>query len=294
MESYLSSSPFSTDPGPIKAYDSCNNTEMKVATSHDGQFNVPVLVHTPKFLAEKRDRACIIYAHGGGVIACSAQTHSRFLAHMAMDCGVVVFNVDYRLAPETRCPNNVLDFYQVIKYVSTNASKLGVDPARIAMAGESGGGYICSGAMVQLARQGEGNMVKLAIPIVPMLSNYCFGDTAGMTAEEVMQSGSQKSIWKAIAGPEIESMTNDPMLFPGHANEEILSKMPPTIVWDAEFDFYITEATRFANRLRACGRLLELVVFPGSKHGSGMIPHHACFKRERDAFRMAIHEYLIK
>ena len=60
------------------------------------------LSNIDQFLAEKRDRACIIYAHGGGVIACSAQTHSRFLAHMAMDCGVVVFNVDYRLAPETR------------------------------------------------------------------------------------------------------------------------------------------------------------------------------------------------
>ena len=55
-----------------------------------------------QFLADKRDRACIIYAHGGGAIACSAETHSRFLAHMAMDCGIVVFNVDYRLAPETR------------------------------------------------------------------------------------------------------------------------------------------------------------------------------------------------
>ena len=48
----------------------------------------------------------------------------------------------------SRCPNNVLDFYSAVKYVASHASALGVDPARIAMAGESGGGYICSGAMV--------------------------------------------------------------------------------------------------------------------------------------------------
>jgi len=281
-------------PWLTQAQDSCDQTTLSVPTSHCGDYNVSVLVHTPKAISHDTNRPCIVYAHGGGAVAGTAAMYAPFLSYMAMDCGVVVFNVDYRLAPETRCPNNVLDFYEVIKYVSINASKLGVDPARIAMAGESGGGYICSGAMVQLARQGEGNMVKLAIPIIPMLTNYCFGDTAGMTAEEAMQSGGQKLIWKAIAGPDIESMTNDPMLFPGHANEEILSKMPPTIVWDAEFDFYITEATRFANRLRACGRLLELVVFPGSKHGSGMLPQNACFKRERDAFRMAIQEYLIK
>ena len=48
----------------------------------------------------------------------------------------------------SRCPNNVLDFYCALKHVASHASELGVDPARIAMAGESGGGYICAGAMV--------------------------------------------------------------------------------------------------------------------------------------------------
>jgi acetyl esterase/lipase len=48
----------------------------------------------------------------------------------------------------SRCPNNVLDFYCALKHVTSHASELGVDPARIAMAGESGGGYICAGAMV--------------------------------------------------------------------------------------------------------------------------------------------------
>ena len=68
---------------------------------------------------------------------------------MALTCGVVVFNVDYRLAPEARfkhfeppgftfrCPNNVLDFYEAIKYVISNASKFGVDASRIAIAGKT-------------------------------------------------------------------------------------------------------------------------------------------------------------
>ena len=68
----------------------------------------------------------------------------------------------------------MLDFYEAIKYVSANAADLGVDPARIAMVGESGGGYICSGAMVQLAMKEEAGIVKLAIPIIPMLDDYEF------------------------------------------------------------------------------------------------------------------------
>ena len=89
-------------------------------------------------------------------------------------------------------------------------------------------------------------------------------------------------------------MTNDPLLYPGKVDEDTLKKMPPTIVWEAEFDTFITEAVRFANRLRAAGRLLEVVVIPGAKHGSGMLPMYECFKMEREAWRVAVQEYLIK
>jgi len=273
---------------------SCDHSAIKVPTNHDGAYDVTVLVHTPKAMALEKSRACIVYAHGGGVIGGTANLYKGFLSHMAMDCGVVVFNVDYRLAPETSCPNNVLDFYEVVKYVSSHAAELGVDPARIAIAGESGGGYICAGTMVQLARNGEGHMVKLAVPIIPMLSDYSFTDKAAMTKQESDHADVQQKIWRLIAGDGIESMRTDPLLYPGKADEETLCRMPPTIVWEGEFDFFITEGTRFANRLRAAGRLLELVVIPGVKHGSGCSPAHACFKLEREAWRVAMQEYLLK
>ena len=63
----------------------------------------------------------------------------------------------------------MLDFYEAIKYVSANAEDLGVDPARIAMAGESGGGYVCSGAMVQLALKEEASIVRIAIAILILI-----------------------------------------------------------------------------------------------------------------------------
>ena len=49
---------------------------------------------------------------------------------------------------------------------------------------------------------------------------------------------------------QIESMSKDSLLYPGKADEETLSKMPPTIVWEAEFDIYITEATREVYRIK--------------------------------------------
>ena len=59
-----------------------------------------------------------------------------------------------------------------------------MDASRICIAGESGGGYICFGAMVMLAQKGETDLVKLAIPMIPMISDYSFGDLNQMTKEE--------------------------------------------------------------------------------------------------------------
>ena len=44
----------------------------------------------------------MVYAHGGGAVGGSAMGYKGYLSHMAMTCGVVVFNVDYRLAPDTK------------------------------------------------------------------------------------------------------------------------------------------------------------------------------------------------
>ena len=209
-----------------------------------------------------------------------------------------------------RCPNNALDFYEAVKYVTNNTTDLGIDPERIAIAGESGGGYICAATMVHLARHDESHLVKLAVPVIPMLTDYSFGDTAAMTKEEAENAVGQQKVWRLIAGPNVskirvliikncrfiqmDSLKDDAILYPGKTDETLLTKMPPTIIWEAEFDFYITEATRFASRLRAAGRLLEFVVIPGAKHGSGNVPTHAVFKLEREAWRIAIQEYLLK
>ena len=102
-----------------------------------------------------------------------------------------------------RCPNNILDFYEAIKYIIGHAGQLGVDSSRVCIAGESGGGYICSGAMVHLARKGEGHLVKLAIPVIPMLTDYSFTDKTAMTNAEAENAEGQKKVWRLIAGPKV-------------------------------------------------------------------------------------------
>ena len=55
-----------------------------------------------------------------------------------------------------------------------------------------------------------------------------------------------KGSFDTPSGPAFETKraTSDPMLFPGKASDSLLAAMPPTIVWEEEFDMYITPATR--------------------------------------------------
>jgi acetyl esterase/lipase len=112
-----------------------------------------------------------------------------------------------------------------------------------------------------------------------------------MTKEERDGHLTMRKVWKFLAA-DMEKQKGDPLLFPGKASTEILEKFPPTIIVEAEFDMFITEATRLAYKLRAAGRLLEFIVIPGSKHGSYMLPAFKCFKTGIDAYKLAWQEYV--
>ena len=277
----------------VEANKSCIHTKLEVPLRDGNDYAVPVLVHTPKSLEAKRDNPAVIYAHGGGAVSGTAEMFQPWLAQIASDCGVIYFNVDYRLAPETKCPKNALDFYCAVKHIVEHAADYGVDPQRIAIAGDSGGGYIVMATMVMLAQKDEGHLIKLAIPGIPMIDDYAFGDPKSMTKEERQNAAGMKKVWECIATNLDEQRKNsDPLLFPAKADDELLGKMPPTIIWEVEFDFFITEATRMARRLRNAGRLLELYIAPGMTHGATIEPDFKVSIKSMEDYKLALQTYL--
>ena len=69
-----------------------------------------------------------------------------------------------------------------------------------ALTGDSGGGYICAGAMVQLASKDEGDLVKLAVPIIAMLDDYEFTSRESMTNDAAERVVMMQKIWETIGG----------------------------------------------------------------------------------------------
>ena len=156
----------------------------------------------------------------------------------------------------------------------------------------SGGGYICLAAMILLAQNDESHIVKLSIPEIPMCSSYCFTDLLSMTKEERENSSLMKRIWRLLAN-DLTKDINDPVLFPDKAKDKLLMKLSPTVMISGEFDIFLTETTRFANRLRSAGRLLEFIVFPGVKHSSNWYPkNEESFALRQNTLKTIFNEYL--
>ena len=121
-------------PVYLAAEEKCVAGWLTVPTSHHGEYGVRVQVITPHSLAQQQDRGvgrpCLLYAHGGGAVGGRADQFTPYLSLLAARCGVVVFNVDYRKAPATTCPHNVLDFVAVVRHVASQADQLGVHPKK--------------------------------------------------------------------------------------------------------------------------------------------------------------------
>jgi len=270
----------------------CDHEELTVPKREGNDSTVKVLVHAPKSLKGQKNKTAVVYAHGGGVISGTAEMYKPMMSALAFETDSVVFNVDYRLAPEVKCPGNILDFYCALKHIIENCSTFDIDPAKIVISGESGGGYICFGTMVLLAQKDESDLVKAAFPIIPMISDYFFTDPAAMTAEERdIKDQGMRVIWKSIA-KDLKDDWSDPLLFPGKATDQLIQKMPPTVIFSAEFDMFVTETERMARRMRSNGRLLELCSLPGIGHASYLYPSLQCYHKFYSCFRLALDEYV--
>jgi len=273
-------------PAYVDKLEKCTHSTFLVKYSN-------VYAHIPEVLTRSPEkRAAIVYAHGGGCAAGRAEEYQPFTAALAVESECVVFSVEYRLAPETKCPDNVMDFYEALKYIHENCDKWNVDPEKIVISGESGGGYVTMATMVLLAQREESHLVRAAIPIIPMISDYFFGDKESMTLEERQtKENGMEIFWKYIA-KDLKAQWSDPLLFPAKASDELIQKMPATVIISCEFDIFITETERMARRMRQNGRLLEFCCLPGITHGAFVRPEIGAYRAFHDAYKLAINEYV--
>lgn len=84
----------------------------------------------------------VIVVHGGGFDQGTKKSYVGPLLDVLTKANFAWFSIDYRLAPDYRFPQPVEDVNAAIRWVKANAKAWKVDPAKIALAGESAGSYL--------------------------------------------------------------------------------------------------------------------------------------------------------
>jgi acetyl esterase len=125
---------------PVDNLDDVARTEDLGIDAEHG--TIPVRVYHPH--GEERPRPVVVFLHGGGFVFCSIESHDGFCRRLARHTDSVVVSVDYRLAPEHPAPAAAQDAYAAVCWVAGHAERLGVDPERIVMAGDSAGGNLAA------------------------------------------------------------------------------------------------------------------------------------------------------
>lgn len=215
--------------------------------------------------------AAVYSIHGGGMMFGHHLGNLDSFDDWLLDHDVVLVSVDYRLAPEYPDPYPVEDCYAGLVWVAAHADELGIDPARIVIAGQSAGGGLAVGTAL-LARDRQGPDLMAQILVSPMLDDRDETvSTRQIDGVGVADRQMNRFAWDAYLGT--RRATPDVSEYAAPARAADLSALPRTYIDCGSAEVFRDEDVAFASRLWAAGVDAELHVWPGAFHGfTSMMP----------------------
>lgn len=218
--------------------------------------------------AKPTSGGCAIYMHGGGFILGSLDSHDDICCGIALDAGLSVIAVDYRLAPEHTFPAAFEDCVAATKWVFDNSASLGVDPGRIVIAGDSAGGNLA--AATCLLRRDRGQ----TMPVGQVLIYPAFGGdkTKGSYVSRRNAPGLTTSDMLEYERLYLGSSTvkNRASKFHAPLRETNYYGLPPAFLVACEWDPLRDDSFEYADCLRAADIAAEV------RHETELV--HACLR----------------
>ncbi|MGD9502104.1 MAG: alpha/beta hydrolase [Methyloceanibacter sp.] len=209
------------------------------------------------------DAPAILFMHGGGCVLGDLDTHDIFCRTLCHDTAATILSLDYRLAPEHPFPAAVEDTVAALVWLSREAEAMGLDPARIAIAGDSAGGGLAAVALHETKGALEAPVRAQAL-IYPAL------DLPGRLP-------SRKTLEKQFPIPRdmigwffdhyfgLAWPFTDPRAIP--SLYEDYRGLPPALIVTAGHDPLRDEGADYAARLSAAGVSVEYDCREGTIHG---------------------------
>ena len=265
---------FSSSPGP----------GVTVTKHHVEDSAVDVLVLTPT--EHPAPRPALLYIHGGGMMAGTAQFEVAHAAPLVRKLGAVAVSPDYRLAPENPFPAALDDCMATLQWMAKNADELGIDPDRIAVCGVSAGGGLAA-AIAQRSFD-EGIPLRAQALVYPMIDDRtALRDDLAGRGELTWSPKSNRFGWTAYLGR--EPRMSDAPEYAAPARRTDVAGLPPAWIGVGGLDVFYDEDVAYAEKLKAAGVPCELVTVPGMYHGADGIVQKALSMRD---FRASMVEHL--
>ena len=227
--------------------------------------DLPARLYTPSALVgpSRGPGGLLVFFHGGGMIYGGLASHDASCRFLAEEAGVQVLAVDYRLAPEAVYPAAVEDCAAAYAWAIEHATDLGADPDRIAVGGDSAGGYLSATTAIAAAHQGLPCAFQLLIyPVTDFVersrSRTELGE--GFFLTTAFMDLAQRTYFPAetdLADPRA-SVLRSASFPPGLA---------PAFVATAGFDPLRDEGEAYARLLADRGVAVEQQRYPGMIHG---------------------------
>jgi len=205
----------------------------------------------------------LVYFHGGGFVIGDLDTHDVVCRQLANGARCAVFSVDYRLAPEARFPAAVDDCFAATQWVAAQAKALGVDPARIAVGGDSAGGEL-SAVVALAARDAGGPALCFQLLVYPATDQRMGFPSIEKNGEGYLLTKKAMEYFRGHYIP-TESDWLDWRASPYLAKS--LAGLPPAYLLTAGFDPLIDEGHAYAERLAKEGVAVEYKEYPDMVHG---------------------------
>ena len=207
--------------------------------------------------------AAVLYLHGGGMIVGSVPIFDGPVARYVARSGVSMLSVEYRLAPEHPHPTPVEDAYAGLVWLAENAERLGVDPDRLAVMGDSAGGGLAAGLAI-LARDRGGPRLTHQLLIYPMLDDRNTTPDPQIVPFAGWSYDDNITGWDALLGAGHEQREVDPAAAPARIADA--TGLPPAYIEVGQLDIFRDEDVRYALTLSRAGVPVELHLHPGVPH----------------------------
>jgi acetyl esterase len=239
---------------------------------------VPLRVYTPD--APPRPLPAVYDIHGGGYVMGSLDAVHARAVRLCREAGAVVVTVGYRLAPEHRYPAALDDCHAGLVWLADEAPRLGVDPARIAVRGQSAGSGLAA-ALTLLTRDRGGPRLCFQYLGTPAIDDRL--DTRSMrrfTGTPGWYRSNAVISWDSYLGPGVRGTDGVPP-YAAPARAADLTGLPPAYVTAMQFDPLRDEGIAYTTALLDAGVPAELHLFPGTFHGSVGVDQAEVSRRER-------------